>query len=221
MYYNKIISFNILCYFCDELKLCYMKTKETMTKKEIAFKERMAKQRIKRGYCDEDVWSIDFWFCKTIAPMLRQLAKTTHGCALLDENGDVIYKENTSSEELDIYAKRWEGTLLHMAFLADEMQEDTCSMINPFKKENDRIHKTFTKKYGFWGEKLNTEEDKKKKENGFYTMYTPADDPIHGEEYRKIMVQYSEYEDKIADYMEKCKEEFFLLFSKYFKHLWD
>ena len=147
MYYNKIISFNILCYFCDELKLCYMKTKETMTKKEIAFKERMAKQRIKRGYCDEDVWSIDFWFCKTIAPMLRQLAKTSHGCPLLDENGDVIYKENTSSEELDIYAKRWEDTLLHMAFLADEMQEDTCSMINPFKKENDRIHKTFTKKY--------------------------------------------------------------------------
>ena len=52
---------------------------------------------------------------------------------------------------------------------ADEMQE-----MNPFKKENDRIHKTFTRKYGFffvWGEKLYTEKDKKKKENGFYTIY--------------------------------------------------
>jgi hypothetical protein len=198
-----------------------MRTKETMTKKEIAFKERMAKQKVKKGFCDEDVWSIDIWFCKTISPMLRQLAKTSHGCPLLDENGDVIYKEKTSSEELDIYAKRWEETLLHMAFLADEMHEDTCSMKNPFEKERKRIYKTFEKKYGFWGEKLYTEEDKKKKEEGIYNMYTPEDDPIHGEEYQKIINQHSEYEGKIADYMERCKEEFFLLFCKYFRHLWD
>lgn len=197
-----------------------MRTNETMTKKEIAFKERMAKQKVKKGFCDEDVWSIDIWFCKTISPMLRQLAKTSHGCPLLDENGDVIYKEKTSSEELDIYAKRWEETLLHMAFLADEMHEDTCSMKNPFEKERKRIYKTFEKKYGFWGEKLYTEEDKKKEE-GIYNMYTPEDDPIHGEEYQKIINQHSEYEDKIADYMERCKEEFFLLFCKYFRHLWD
>ena len=197
-----------------------MGRKETMTKKEIAFKERMAKQKVKRGFCDEDVWSIDFWFCKTIAPMLRQLAKTSHGCPLLDENGDVIHKENTSGEEMDIYSKRWEETLLHMAFLADEMHEDTCSMKNPFEKEYSRIHKTFTKKHGFWGEKLYTEEERKKKENGIYTMYTPKDDPVHGEEYRKIIDQHSEYETKIWDYMEECKNEFFVLFSKYFRHLW-
>lgn len=38
-------------------------------------------QRIKRGYCDADLWDIDHWFLAVIVPMLRQFAKTrTGGC---------------------------------------------------------------------------------------------------------------------------------------------
>lgn len=199
-----------------------MTTKKTMTKKEIAFEERMAKQRAKRGYSDRDTWSIDYWFCNTISPMLKQLAKNTHGYQTLDENGDIIYTGNTPKEESEMYAKRWKDTILHMAFLADEMNEETCSVKNPMEKKHDRIWRAFGKKYGMLGEKLQTDEEKKQAEEGKgIRAYFPEDDPVHGEEYRKITDQYMDFEKKISDYREECKNEFFKLFSMYFWYLWD
>ena len=196
--------------------------KKTMTKKEIAFEERMAKQRAKRGYSDRDTWSIDYWFCNIISPMLKQLAKNGYGYQTLDENGDIIYTDDTLKEESEMYAKRWKDTILHMASLADEMNEDTCSMKNPFEKKHDHIWSVFEKKYGMFGEKLQTDEEKKKAEEGKrIRAYFPKDDPVHGEEYRKITDQYMEYQKKISDYREECKNEFFKLFSKYFWCLWD
>lgn len=199
-----------------------MATKRKLTKKEITNNERMAKQRAKRGFSDEDVWSIDYWFCETISPMLKQLAKKPHGFQTLDDNGDFIYKEKFSEEESDMYYKRWQDTILHMAFLADEMHQDKCSMKNPYDKEFHRIHRAFEKKYGFGGEKLWTEEDKKDSEKtGHYKLYGPEHDPVRGEEYRKIMDSWLDYEHKIEEYRDKCKDEFFVLFSKYFRCLWD
>lgn len=198
--------------------------KKPMTKKEAAFEERMAKQRAKRGFSDRDVWSIDYWFCNTISPMLKQLAKNKVGYQILDENGDFAnkdFKDSFSEEESKMYEKRWTDTILHMAYLADEMNDETCSMKNPHEKDFHRIHRTFTKKYGFWGEKLYTEEDKKEAEKGRHTMYSPEKDPIHGEEYRKVIDQYMAYERKISDYRDDCKDEFFRLFNKYFWCLWD
>lgn len=196
--------------------------KRTLAKKELAFEERMTKQRAKRGFCDRDVWSIDYWFCNTISPMLRQLAKEHHGYQILDENGDFADKGNITHEESEVYNKRWTDAILHLAFLADEMNVETCSMKNPFKKEWSRIHSAFRKKYGDFGEKLQTEEDKNMtKKTGGHRLYGPEDDPIHGEKNRKIIDQYLAYERKISDYREECKNEFFRLFNKYFWCLWD
>lgn len=196
--------------------------KKNMTKKETAFEERMAKQRAKRGFSDRDVWSIDYWFCNTISPMLKQLAKKKHGFQTLDEDGNLVQIDNLSDEEYEMYEKRWTATLLRMAHLADEMNEDTCSMKNPYEKEYHRICRLFTKKYGFFGEKLYTDEDKKAaEEKGQYRMYFPQDDPVHSEEYRRITDQYMDYVKKISDYRDECKDEFFTLFSKYFSYLWD
>lgn len=196
--------------------------KRVLTKKELAFEERMSKQRAKRGFCDRDVWSIDYWFCNTISPMLKQLAKEHHGYQILDENGEIVHKENITHEEAEVYNQRWTDTILHMAFLADEMNEETCSMKNPFEKECTRINRAFTKKYGVNGEKLQTEEEKAAAEKtGSHRWYGPEDDPIHGDEYKKVSDQYFDYERKISDYMEECKNEFFRLFNKYFWDLWD
>ena len=196
--------------------------KKNMTKKETAFEERMAKQRAKRGFSDRDVWSIDYWFCNTISPMLKQLAKKKHGFQTLDEDGNLVQIDNLSDEEYEMYEKRWTDTILRMAHFADEMNDDTCSMKNPYEKEYHRISRLFTKKYGFFGEKLYTDEDKKAvEEKGQYRMYFPKDDPVHGEEYRRITDQYMDYVKKISDYRDECKDEFFTLFSKYFSYLWD
>ena len=199
-----------------------MATNKKLTKKEIANNERMAKQRAKRGFSDEDVWSIDYWFCETISPMLKQLAKKPHGFQTLDENGDFIYKEKLTEEESDMYYKRWQDTILHLAFLADEMHPEKGSMKNPYDKEWHRIHRAFEKKYGFFGEKLQTEEEKKEAEKtGNHIWHMPDEDPIHGDEYKKIMDAHHDYEKKIEEYRDKCKDEFFVLFSKYFRCLWD
>ena len=199
-----------------------MTTKKAATKKEIAFEERMAKQRAKRGFSDRDVWSIDYWFCDTISPMLKQLAKKKYGFQILDEDGEFVNKDKLSDEDCELFDKRWTDTLLHMAFLADEMSEENCSMKNPFDKDYNRVWRTFEKKYGSFGEKLLTEEEKKERqEKGGTRLYSPDDDPVYGKEYRKIMDQHSDYEKKIAEYRDKCKDEFFVLFSKYFRCLWD
>ena len=189
-----------------------------MTKKELLFEERMAKQRAKHGFCDRDVWSIDYWFCNTISPMLKQLAKKHHGYQILDENGNVIDKDDITHEEAEVFDKRWTDTILHLAFLADEMNKETCSMKNPFEKEWRRIHNAFAKKYGDLGEKLQTEEEKKAE---IHKLYSPEDDPILGVENKKIIDRYLAYERKISDYREECKNEFFRLFNKYFWCLWD
>ena len=97
-----------------------------------------------------------------------------------------------------------------------------CSMKNPYDKDFHRICRAFEKKYGFYGEKLFTDKDKKEsQEKGYTRCYMPDDDPIHGEENRKIMDLHSDYEKRIAEYRDKCKDEFFVLFSKYFRCLWD
>ncbi|MBO7145950.1 MAG: hypothetical protein J6W13_14155 [Salinivirgaceae bacterium] len=197
-----------------------MAKKQTQkSKSDSAFGERMAKQRAKRGFCDRDVWNIDYWFCNTISPMLKQLAKTQVGFHQLDEKGNIISPSgNLTDEETEMYAKRWKDTILHLAFLADEMDEEKCSMKNPYYKEWSRVSRAFNKKYGTFGEKLRTEEDKNDK---LHPLYFPEDDPINGAEYKKITDKYFQYEMKIERYREKCKNEFFRLFSKYFHYLWD
>lgn len=192
------------------------------TKKEIAFEERMAKQRAKRGFCDRDTWAVDYWFCKTISPMLKQLAREKHGFQTLDEKGNYVDVELLTEEDYDLYDKRWTDTLLRMAFLADEINEETCSMKNPFEKDYRRIHRAFEKRYGFMGQKLRTEEEREEEEKtGRFRVRFPDGDPVHGKEYKAVMDQYFEYQRKIEKYREQCKNEFFALFSKYFYSLGD
>ena len=41
----------------------------------LAWLLKNASERLKLGYCEEDVWNIDNWFLNTIPPMLRELTK--------------------------------------------------------------------------------------------------------------------------------------------------
>lgn len=193
-----------------------MAKKHTREIIDFEYEERMSKQRAKRGFSDSDVLSIDYWFCNTISPMLKQLAKKTPGFFLLDEKGNIIsFDKSLSTEENEMYLKRWLDMIQHLAFLADEMNENKCSMKNPYDKEWNRIERIFEKKYGFLGEKLQTEEDKK---SDGIRMYTPIDDPVNGKEYCKVWNSYRKCEKEIERYREKCKREFFKLFSKYFRY---
>ena len=90
--------------------------------------------------------------------------------------------------------------------------------MNPYDEAYTKAMKEFTEKYGFFGEKLETEEEKKKMKKfrrapGTFLSEIP--------EYAAIDKLYHDEEKRIDEYREKCKDEVFDLMKKYFFSLWD
>lgn len=40
---------------------------------------RYSWQRIVKGYCDKDLWNIDYWFMRVVPDMLQRFKDTKHG----------------------------------------------------------------------------------------------------------------------------------------------
>ena len=80
----------------------------------------------------------------------------------------------------------------------------------------------FHKKYGFFGEGLKTPEqlEKEKKEKAT-TMLSPYDFPDMYPDYRELQSDYYRVERDKDYYRDRCREEFFNLFSQHFWDLWD
>ena len=212
-------------------------------KKDAEFDKRMAQQRAKRGYADVDVWNLDWWFIRTCKPMLKQLVKNHMGfpgfleyewfqahpelnmtfeewvCWPSDENDPGYQLRSKASDECD---HRWVDILNKLIYLLDEMNEDTCSMKNPYEKEWWSYHIKFDKKYPNHGNELKTEEELvEEKRTNTILHVGPERDPDFGKTYRVVVEKYLNYDKQIADYRDKCKNEFFELFSKYFWYLGD
>lgn len=179
--------------------------------------ERARQQRAQRGYADVDVWNIDSWFLETVSPMLRQLRKEHNGFP-----SSFLPTYDPTPEESESANAKWEGILDRMIFLVDEMNEDKCSMKNPYKRKYDQLNRKFRKELGWFGEKAKSPEElAEEKEKEAYKMYSPWHFPDRYPTALEIRDKYFEYESKIDEYRDKCKEEFFSLFSKYFWMLWD
>ena len=52
-------------------------------------------------------------------------------------------------------------------------------------------------------------------------MYTPSDFPDLYPTYKEVYEKWSACNKEIEKYREDCKNEFFKLFSEYFRDLWD
>lgn len=212
-------------------------------KKDAEFEKRMSQQRAKRGFGDNDVWSIDWWFIRTCKPMLAQLVKTHNGfpaflelewfnehpelnmtydqwCCWPSNENDEGYK--LRSKAFDECDQRWVNILNRLIFLLNEMNEDTCSMKNIYEKDWWNYHKKFDKKYPNKGNELKTDEelDMEKRTNTWLHV-GPERDPDFGYDYKEISKKYFDYEKEISEYRDKCKDEFFEIFSKYFWNLGD
>lgn len=72
-------------------------------------------QRFKRGYSYGDVWDMDFWFMRTVKPMLIHLRD--HGIGIPND----LYVEGSDNER--IY---WENTLTEMISCLELMNEDNA-----------------------------------------------------------------------------------------------
>ena len=71
-------------------------------------------QRFKRGYSYGDIWDMDFWFMRTVKPMLTQLRD--HGIGIPHE----LYVDG-DNERIN-----WENTLTEMINCLDLMDEDNA-----------------------------------------------------------------------------------------------
>lgn len=176
---------------------------------------RCCLQRITKGYCYRDVWSIDSWFLEVVPAMLEELKNTTHGCpaVLMDskDSASNVIGNNDVHEE-------WRQILNEMVRLFREADEEACKRKNPYEEEYWCALEEFTEKYGIFGEKLQTAEERNEAEKKhFHTIHCMGELP----EYRDIHEKYIEEEQKLAKYRDTCKDEALAMFSKWFWHLWD
>lgn len=79
-------------------------------------------QRGKRGWADIDVICMDYWFFRTVIPMLKRLKDTKHG-----------YPVDMTEEE-------WDEKLNKMIRCFEEANEDTCSIKNEYDKLEEIIN---------------------------------------------------------------------------------
>lgn len=167
-------------------------------------------QRIHKGYCYKDLWSIHDWFLQTIPEMLSEYKENRIGSPdCLEES-----TQFTSHAIGDNNNSEWDAILDRMIFLFREANKETCQKKNPYKEEYDEVNEEFERKYGVFGEKLDTEQDKKL---GMHSMHFPSELP----EYKDISDYYYEEEDELTKYQDQCKNQAFELFSKWFWNLWD
>lgn len=100
-------------------------------------------QRFKRGYSYGDVWDMDYWFMRTVKPMLIHLRD--HGCGIPNE----LYVEGSDNER--IY---WENTLTEMISCLELMNEDNAEKYLGIEN-NDFSVEDYNKKWALMEENKN------------------------------------------------------------------
>lgn len=177
---------------------------------------KWSRQRIVWGYADIDRRNM-FGYLQTLIPdMLQDLRDHRTGSpGYLGENytnAEGILVNDTCHEE-------WDKILDKMIFLWRESQEETCSRKNPYETEYDKAADEFHKKYGFFGDKLQTEAEleENKKRGGGGTVHFMDELP----EYRDIYEKRQAEERKLEAYREQCKNEALDMLKEYFYFLWD
>ena len=177
---------------------------------------RWSWQRITRGYADCDTWNM-FHYIQNLLPEMLQYLRD-------NRNGSPGYLgQNYTNEEgilvNDTCHEEWDKILDEMIFLWHESDEDTCTKKNPYEEEHSKALHEFECKYGFLGEKLQTEEEleENKKRGGGGTVHFMGELP----EYKEIDEKYSEEERKIGQYRVECKDKAFDMLKEHFYALWD
>lgn len=175
-------------------------------------------ERIWKGYCDNDIFSIDDWFLGIMPTMLQEFKGAQHGCptapGLISHR--VFLEESAKEKDEDLQA--WNAVLDRMIFLLKEADEETCTRENPYEEEYLKARREFDAQYGIFGEKLMTGEERNNDRNGKgKRLYSLCD----VEEYRPLAEKYLAEEKAIARYRCACKDEALELFSKWFYDLWD
>lgn len=190
---------------------------------------RYARQRIRRGYCDQDTWNLYSWFLDVVPEMLQDMRDhgTGYPCSegpnvsrsiTIDAYNRATGENRTATEQeqagFDQGLANWNKILDRMIFLFHEADEGRCARKNPHEEAYHAASREFEAKYGMFGEKLRKPEDE---DGRGHCLYTLGD----VDEYKDIFEQYMREEFEIDKYRVECKNEAFKLFSQWFYGLWD
>lgn len=85
-------------------------------------------QRFKRGYSYGDVWDMDFWFMRTVKPMLTHLRD--HGIGVPNN----LYLQDADNERII-----WENTLTEMINCLELMDEDNAEKYFGISDDNRSV----------------------------------------------------------------------------------
>lgn len=90
-------------------------------------------QRFKRGYSYGDIWDMDYWFMRTVRPMLTHLRD--HGIGVPND----LYLQDADNERII-----WENTLTEMISCLELMDEDNAEKYLGIK-DNDYSVESYNK----------------------------------------------------------------------------
>ena len=184
---------------------------------------KWAHQRVKKGYCERDLSEVKDWFFEIMPEMLNEIKKEKSRIPMECYQEAIVvlgldpfeYCDAYNKEVEELAVKKWDEILSQIAFLLGEANYDTCTKKNPYEGEFHRIRKEFKAKYGEFGEKLMTKEEKKRAKKGLQKWYFPSDIP----EYKEIYESYWDEEKELTEYRKKCAKEGLELFVKWFYRL--
>ena len=162
-------------------------------------------QRIWKGYCDYDLFSIDHWFMKIMPEMLKVFKETRHGSPVaVNCHSHIVFLDE--EERNQNVHDEWDKNLDRMIFLLGEMDEVSCSQQNPYA---DAYFEAVQKLM----------ESPVEHADGSRTHRYP--DLKEYPEYRELHENYHAEEKRLNQYRLDCKQEFFELFETHFYDLWD
>ena len=164
-------------------------------------------QRIGKGFCYRDIWSIDSWFVNVIPDMLIELRDTSRGfpTRFLKNDGPASEKESNRA------FAAWKAILTQMAFLFREANEETCRRKNPYEEEYLIVLEKFRKRFGYNGKQV------VKKDGTKVFIHDLGDIP----KYKALYENYHRVEREISEYRLGCRKKALSMFTKYFDDLWD
>ncbi len=159
---------------------------------------KWAHQRIWKGYCDYDLYSIYDWFLDIMPCMLEEYKTTRHGSPV-GKNTQLL--PMTDEERDQAIHGEWDKTLDRMIFMLREMDEHE----NPYTDEYMKMM-------------IKYREGPTKQEDGTVSyVYSDISDPDDAE----LSKKYHDEVKRIEAYRNDCKKIFFDEFSEHFYDLWD
>ena len=205
--------------------------------KDKRFDKRMAKQRYKRGFSDNDCWGMYYWFSDTLPKMIINLRNMKHGAPELPfEEVDKFSKEwveEKSKEINELKIKegydpfditdsfdRWQLVLTRIAWCLEQASDEIVEIDNEYQEEynkqvwGDSFFDTKIKFKDWWAAHTEVAEVDKKGKPKSYLLKT-------NEANKELKEKYWKREEEIANYRNQCKDEAFDLLKKYFYNLWD